>query len=170
MRQDAWLLLWLLLLSPLAWAGNDRPVKMGGAACVMAKFQGSTLDYVLITGKDHPQQAIAAGEAILREKGYDHYWKNVDIISTQTTSNYPFAYVIVVKADYQIKGGKRRVNYGCGFSPKSLSEAQWRALRDLQSHSWGWYPSYGFEVVEKLKYGSFKVEYLDLPADSPLAE
>jgi hypothetical protein len=161
MSKWLWLSLLLLGSGQIALAEKVRTIKMGGAACVMAKFKGNTLDYVLITGKDHPLEAIEAGEAILREKGYDRYWRNVDIISTQTTSNYPFAYVIVVKADYETQWGQRRINYGCGFSPKSLSEAQWRALRDLQSHSWGWHPNLGFEVVEKLKYGSFKVEYLD---------
>ena len=32
----------------------------GGAACVMAKFQGQTLDYALVYGKQHPVEAQEA--------------------------------------------------------------------------------------------------------------
>lgn len=155
LKTGVYQLLWMLLLLPMgavAEESREPEIKMGGAACVMAKWRGNTLDYVLIYGKDHPLDAIEEGENLLRKKGFDNYVKNVDIITSQATSNYPFAYVIVVKTSYKTKLGKLRTSYGCGFSPRSYSQAQWRALKDLQSYSWGWTPKAGFEVVEQFKY------------------
>ena len=34
-----------------------NPVHAGGAACVMAKFEGKTLDYALVYGTAHPVEA-----------------------------------------------------------------------------------------------------------------
>lgn len=130
----------------------------GGAACVMAKWQGNTLDYALVTGKDHPLDAQEAAEQILREKGYDDYmkdsrFKNVDILHSQAVTPLPHAYVIVIKSTYKTARGKDRTSYGCGFSSSSYRDAEWAAVRDMQAYSWGWKPDKdGYELVEQLKY------------------
>ena len=46
-----------------------NPVHAGGAACVMAKFEGKTLDYALVYGTAHPVEAQERAEA---ELGRDH--------------------------------------------------------------------------------------------------
>ena len=156
---------WLSLVGVLGWllAGlavaqesqpiDEPPIKMGGTACVMAKWKGSTIDYVFVFGKDHPLEALDEAETIMRNKGYGHYSKHdLEIIHPQTTTNYPFGYVIIVKSVYKTKLGDDRTSYGCGVSPRSYSEAQQRALRDLQNYSWGWYPHYGFEIVEQFSF------------------
>jgi hypothetical protein len=151
---------WLLMVGSLVLAGqcvaadaaDQQAIKMGGAACVMAKWQGDTLDYALVYGKEHPDDALREAEQLLADKGYASYRKGVDVRHPQAISSYPFAYVIVVKSTYKTQLGKSRTSYGCGFSPRSYSEAQWRALKDLQSYSWGWTPTLGFEVVKQFNY------------------
>ena len=145
-------LLSISLVSTAADPKTNKEKGWGGAACVMAKWQGNTLDYVLVYGKKHPVEAQEEGERMLSERGYADYKKHVDIMFNQAVSNLPHAYVIVVKTTYKTKLGKDRTSYGCGFSPKSYADAQWDALRDLQNYSWGWTPSLGFKVVEQLRY------------------
>jgi len=147
-----------LLLLTLPWlqaaqAGNVPPARMGGAACVMAKWQGNTLDYALVTGRSHPVEAQEAAEQILAEKGYARFGPNIDIRHAQAVSNLPHAYVIVLKTLYKTSRGKERTSYGCGFSAKSYEEALWAAMQDLQSYSWGWKPDRdGYQVIEKTRY------------------
>jgi hypothetical protein len=155
------LLLGLLILGS-GWLGAaQKPgrnpaekldVAIGGAACVMAKWQGDTLDYALVYGKQHPIEAVEEAERILASKGYDRNYKNVDIRHTQATALYPHGYVMVVKSVYKNWRGKEKTGYGCGFSMRSFTEARGRALNNLQSYSWGWMPSMGFEIVEQLRY------------------
>ena len=52
----------LVLCAALSWTPLANA---GGAACVMAKYQGETLDYALIYGKSHPSEAQEAAEAEL---------------------------------------------------------------------------------------------------------
>ncbi|MES9845000.1 MAG: hypothetical protein ABW162_15020 [Candidatus Sedimenticola sp. PURPLELP] len=125
----------------------------GGAACVMAKWQGNTLDYVLVHGKKHPLIAQEEGEKILREKGYSNYKANVDILHHQATSNLTHAYVIVVKTTYKTRRNRDRTSYGCGFSYAHFDHALQMALWDLQAFSWGWNnEKHGYEIVEQLRY------------------
>jgi len=147
----------ILLLSwlPAAFAATaGAPVSsMGGAACVMAKWQGNTLDYALVMGKSHPVEAQKAAEQMLAAKGYDKYGPNIDIRHAQAVTNLPHAYVIVLKTIYKTSRGKERTSYGCGFSAKSHDEALWAAMQDLQSYSWGWKPDRdGYQVIEKTRY------------------
>jgi len=146
----------MLVQMPAAMAadpGAKRPMIPGGAACVMAKWQGNTLDYALSYGKSHPVEAQEAAEKMLAEKGYANYKANVDIMHAQEFSHLPHAFVIVIKSAFKTVRGKDRVSYGCGFSQKSYRDAEYGAVRDLQSYSWGWKPDRdGYEIVEKLRY------------------
>ncbi|MET0106008.1 MAG: hypothetical protein ABW072_12835 [Sedimenticola sp.] len=129
------------------------PAETGGAACVMAKWQGNTLDYVLVYGKSHPAIAQEEGEKILKERGYDNYKANVSILHHQANTNLPHAYVIVVKTSYKTRRGKDRTSYGCGFSHAHFNHALVMALWDLKAFSWGWdEEKHGYEVIEQLRY------------------
>lgn len=125
----------------------------GSAACVMAKWQGNTLDYALVTGKSHVLESQEAAEALLRRKGYTSYRVNVDVLHPQALSNLPHAYAVVIKSSYKTSRGKDRTSFGCGFAADSRESALWAAMRDLQSHSWGWKPDRdGYEIVEQTRY------------------
>jgi hypothetical protein len=125
----------------------------GGAACVMAKFQGQTLDYALVYGKDHPVDAQEAAEAALRDKGYADYHRHLDVMRAQNLSDLDSAYVIVIKSEFEDWRGKSRSAMGCGFSPRSYTDAELDAVRDLQAYFWGWKPDqHGYEVVRKFTY------------------
>jgi hypothetical protein len=149
------LVLSLSLLSSVSAAEvvDTRPPLPGGAACVMAKWQGNTLDYALVTGMDRPDQAQEAARAILREKGYGRYVAGVDVTHPQGMSGLPHAYVVVIRSDYKTVRDKDRTSFGCGFSPRSYEDALWDAIRDLQRYSWGWVPDRdGYRVVERRRY------------------
>lgn len=124
-----------------------------GAACAMAKYQGETLDYALVTGRPHPVQAQEAAEEALRQKGYANYHRNLDVIRSQNLSDLEHAHVIVIRSDFEDWRGKRRSAMGCGFSAVSYRDAELDAVRDLQAHFWGWKPDqHGYEVVRKFEY------------------
>jgi hypothetical protein len=119
----------------------------------MAKWQGNTLDYALVTDKPHVLESQEAAEELLRRKGYEHYKVNVDVLHPQALTNLPHAYAVVIKTTYKTFRGKDRTSYGCGFAAESHESALWDAMRDLQSHSWGWKPDRdGYEVVEHKRY------------------
>lgn len=151
-------MLWLVAICGGSALAADGRQPMGGAACVMAKWQGNTLDYALVTGKAHPVEAQEAAEAILREKGYANYKKNVDVLHPQALTNLPHAFVVVIKSTFTTGAfksfrGRERTSYGCGFSGNSYDEALWEAIRDLQSHSWGWKPDRdGYQEIERKRY------------------
>ncbi len=129
------------------------PVMAGGAACVMAKYQGETLDYALVYGKSHPVEAQEQAEAELRDKGYGDYLKHLDVIRTQNLSNLEHAFVIVIRSEFTDFRDRQRSAMGCGFSASSYKEAEWDALRDLQSYFWGWKPDqHGYQLVRKFRY------------------
>ena len=56
-------------VSALILALMAGSVHAGGAACVMAKYQGATLDYALVYGKSHPVEAQEAAEDELQLRG-----------------------------------------------------------------------------------------------------
>lgn len=145
----AWLLgvsgAWLLMLGGTAVAG--------GAACVMAKWQGNTLDYALVTGRDHPDTAQQEARRQLHAKGYDDYAGGVDVTHAQGLSNLEHAFAVVIRSDFETWRGKPRTSYGCGFSAVSYQEALWEAVRDLQRYSWGWKPDRdGYRVIQQVRY------------------
>ena len=125
----------------------------GGAACVMAKFQGQTLDYALVYGKQHPVEAQEAAEAELRAKGYADYYKHLDIMRAQNLINLDQAYVIVIRSEFRDVRDKPRSAMGCGFARGSYRDAELDAVRDLQAYFWGWKPDqHGYQVERKFRY------------------
>jgi hypothetical protein len=141
------------LLSLLLVAFTGTADAAGGAACVMAKYRGETLDYALVYGKGHPDEAQEAAKAALRVKGYDSYHRNLDIIRPQAASFLDSAYVIVIRSEFADIRGKPRSAMGCGFSAASYADAELEAVRDLQVHFWGWKPDqHGYRVVRQFTY------------------
>jgi len=135
------------------YAASSISAHAAGAACVMAKFQGQTLDYELVLTQGHPVEAQEEAEQRLREKGYGDYYKHLDIIRAQNLTNLPHAYVVVIRSQFKDQRGKDRSVVGCGFSSKSYDDGLWDALRDAQSYFWGWKPDRdGYEVVQKQRY------------------
>lgn len=145
MRIPPYLILTVALLGAQAQAG--------GAACVMAKYQGKTLDYALAYGTSHPVEAQEAAEAELRAKGYGDYYRHLDVIRAQNLTDLPHANVVVIRSLFKDIRDRDRSAMGCGFSALSETEAEWDAVRDLQVHFWGWKPDvHGYEVVRRLRY------------------
>lgn len=142
-----WPALMLLIVCMSGQAGA------GGAACVMAKYQGKTLDYALVYGKSHPVEAQEAAEDALRAKGFANYLRNLDVIRGQNLTALQHARVIVIRSEFDDIRGKPRSAMGCGFSATSYRAAELDAVRDLQVHFWGWKPDqHGYEVVQKFSY------------------
>ena len=125
----------------------------GGAACVMAKYQGQTLDYSLVTGTAHPDDAQEAAKQELRAKGYGDYKKHLDVMRAQNLTDLERAYVVVIRSEFKDWRGKDRSAMGCGFSTQSYRGAELDAVRDLQAYFWGWKPDqHGYQVVRQLQY------------------
>ena len=140
-------------LSSLMVALLVGSVHAGGAACVMAKFQGETLNYALVVGKAHPFEAQEAAEDELRAKGYADYAKHLDVMRAQNLSNLEHAHGIVIRSEFRDWRGKDRSAMGCGFAPGSYQAAELDAVRDLQAYFWGWKPDqHGYEVVRKFRF------------------
>jgi hypothetical protein len=140
----------LLISGVLLFKGQ---VLAGGAACVMAKYQGQTMDYALVHGRTHPADAQEAAKAELREKGYGDYRNHLDVMRAQNLSNIDHAYVIVIRSDFKDWRGKDRSAMGCGFHTQSYRAAELDAVRDLQAYYWGWKPDqHGYQVVRKFQY------------------
>lgn len=128
-------------------------VHAGGAACVMAKFEGKTLDYALVYGTAHPVEAQERAEAELRAKGYGDYKKHLDVMRAQNLTDLERAYVVVIRSEFKDIRGRDRSAMGCGFSSTSYRDAEFDAVRDLQAYFWGWKPDqHGYEIVRQLQY------------------
>ncbi|MGB5254273.1 MAG: hypothetical protein WBN68_16295 [Sedimenticolaceae bacterium] len=140
-----------LLLFLLAVLGSAAHA--GGAACVMAKFEGKTLDYALVFGTAHPAEAQERAEAELRVKGYGDYKKHLDVMRAQNLTDLAHAYVVVIRSEFKDIRGRDRSAMGCGFSSSSYRNAEFDAVRDLQAYFWGWKPDqHGYEIVRQLQY------------------
>jgi len=141
----------ILLLAGLFLTGDHSLA--GGAACVMAKYQGQTLDYALVHGKSHPAEAQEAAIDELRQKGYGDYLKHLDVMRAQNLSKDDHGYVIVIRSEFQDVRGKDRSAMGCGFHAQSYRAAELDAVRDLQAYFWGWKPDlHGYAVVRQFQY------------------
>jgi len=143
----------IMFISLLFVVFSHQAAQAAGAACVMAKFQGQTLDYELVITKGHPVEAQEEAEARLRKKGFANYYKNLDIMRAQNLTNLPSAHVVVIRSEFIDQRGKPRSAMGCGFHPDSYEEALWDAIRDTQNYFWGWKPDRdGYEIVKKVRY------------------
>lgn len=143
------LLLYLVLLvgSPISGQAATPPVSSnsGGAACVVAKTQGNSLDIAWIIGAQSVADAIDQARQLLRERGFKQLFP-------QANSSQSHGWMVIVKTVYSNSRGRKRTSYGCGFSSLSAAAAENNALVDLQSYSWGWRPELGHQVVEKQHY------------------
>lgn len=125
----------------------------GGAACVIAKYNGVVLDYEFIYGKSHPVEAQEEGIQKLWDRGYGNYYKDLDVTMPQNLSNLEHAFVVIIRSDFKDTLGREKSAMGCGFSANSYEDAQWDAIHDLQSYYWGWKPDkHGFEVLRLIRY------------------
>jgi hypothetical protein len=141
------------LIALMGLFGFNGAVSAGGAACVMAKYRGQTLDYALVVGKAHPAEAQEQAEDELRKKGYADYHRHLDVIRAQNLTDLDSAYVIVIQSEFKDIRGKDRSAMGCGFSNRSYSDAELDAVRDLQAYFWGWKPDqHGYAVLRKFTY------------------
>jgi hypothetical protein len=124
---------------------------LAAAACVVAKKQGSSL---AVEWTARPGVAVDTlveeAKQRLRERGFGR--ERYEGLFPQANSPLEHGHLIVVRTRYPNARGRLRVSYGCGFSDVSEREAEWAALRDLQSYSWGWVPSKGYEVIDRSRY------------------
>lgn len=143
----------LLLLMTTAACAAGTPDGRGGAACVMAKWQGNTLDYALVTAAAGREAAQEAARAELKARGYGRFGPGVDITHPQAATALAHAFVVVIRSDYKTWRKQDRTSYGCGFSAAGYDDALWAAIRDMQRYAWGWLPDRdGYQVVEKRRY------------------
>lgn len=121
-----------------------------GGSCAVAKKLGNSIAIEWVANEyDSAETAIYKAKKTLIDKGY-RKWKQ-DVF-TQASSDLPHAHFVVIESTYKTTRNKQRTSFGCGFSDISAKEAEWAALRDLQSYSWGWKPSLGYELVKQLQY------------------
>lgn len=127
-----------------------------GAICVVALWKGSVLDYVFLTGEQHPFELQEKAEAMLAEKGYHDYGRGLDIRHPRGQSYLNNGYAVVLEARYippYRKVQNERRSIGCGFSKKSYDDALWDAIHDMQTHDWSWVPDRdGYKAIEKVRY------------------
>lgn len=127
-----------------------------GAICVVALWKGSVLDYVILTGPEHPHVLQEKGEAMLAEKGYDDYDRGLDIRHARGQTYLNSGFAVVIEARYVPpfrKVQKERRSLGCGYSAKSYDDALWEAIRDTQTRDWSWVPDRdGYKVIEKIRF------------------
>ncbi len=129
---------------------THRPLQASGA-CVVVKNMGDSLaiEWVARPGIT-VEAAVSEAERRLAGQGYgrDRY----EDLFSQANTALEHAHLIIVRSQYPNARGRQRTSYGCGFSTENPTEAEWAALRDIQSYSWGWVPSKGYEVIERLRY------------------
>jgi GMP synthase-like glutamine amidotransferase len=136
-------------LSSLLLALGATTLQAGGA-CAVAKKHGQSTAIEWVAGPD--ETAVSAQEKAMNKllaAGHRHRYSDVH---SQEITNLKHAYVVIVRSEFETIRKKKRVSYGCGFHPKSSRDAEWEALKNLQSYSWGWYPNMGYEIVEKFRY------------------
>ncbi len=142
------LLLYLTLVFCLALT-NARV--QAAAGCVVVKKQGNSLAIEWVAQPGVTVEAVVEeARRRLKEQGFGQ--DRFEDLFPQANTSLEHAHVVMVRTEYTNARGRQRVSYGCGFSEVSEHEAEWAALRDLQSYSWGWVPSKGYEVTERSRY------------------
>jgi hypothetical protein len=123
---------------------------MAGASCAVAKRLGNSLAIEWVASPDESvDAAIHKAKQKLLAQGYRKRGQDVHV---QASSPLRHAYMVIVKTTYTTRTGRSRTSYGCGYSPRSVREAQQAALYDLRNYSWGWKPEMGYEVLQSLRY------------------
>lgn len=133
----------LLLALPILAEATDDPA--AGAACVIAKKLGNSLDIAWTTEAASVADAIHLAKQALRRRGYSYLFP-------QANSDQPHGWMVIIKTAYLNARGRPRTSYGCGFSPLSEMAAEQDAVDNLRSYSWGWRSDFGYQVVEKTAY------------------
>ena len=118
---------------------------MAGSACVVAKQQGDSQDIEWSIAQPSVSIAIETAKDALRKRGHEY-------VFPQANSSIPHGWLVAIKSRFTTFSGRQRISYGCGFSEKSVKEAEELAVVDLQSYSWGWHADHGYEVIKTLKY------------------
>jgi hypothetical protein len=132
----------LFLLSPTAG--------YAGGSCVVAKKLGNSLAIEWVAGVEESGfSATEKAKNRLQEQG--HKGRYIDV-HPQALTDLPHAHVVILKSSYKTIRGKMRTSYGCGFDAGSLEAAEYKAVDNLRSYSWGWKPETGYEVMERFSY------------------
>jgi hypothetical protein len=125
-------------------------VGLAGGSCVVAKKLGNSLAIEWVAGAEETGfSATEKAKQRLLEQG--HKGRYIDV-HPQALSDLHSAYVVVVKSSYRTVRGKMRTSYGCGFDAGSVEAAEYRAVDNLRSYSWGWKPETGYEVLQRFSY------------------
>jgi len=121
-----------------------------GAACVVAKRLGNSLAIEWVaSAEESAASALEKAERKLLDQGYRTKGQDVH---AQAGSELRHAYMVIVKTQYITAIGSNRTSYGCGYSPRSVAEAEQAAVYDLRNYSWGWKPEFGYAVTKSLRY------------------
>jgi hypothetical protein len=126
-----------------------------GGACVVSKELGNSLALEWIANaKDTASSAIEKSITNLNNQGFGK--KKLRDVHVQATTQLDHGYMIIIKTKYKTpyktKLGDTRTSYGCGFSAKSLVDAERAAANNLRSYSWGWKSEFGYELHAKHKF------------------
>ena len=137
----------IALALPLVLLGTQVEA---GAACVVAKKQGNSLALEWAASpRINAAMAINEAQQRLIDEGYRTKGQDVH---AQAVTELPGAYMVIVKTQYTTLRGRQRTSYGCGYSPRSVADAERAAVYDLRNYSWGWKPAMGYEVYKAFRY------------------
>ena len=136
----------IALIGLLLFTSSSSFAESGGAACVVAKsLYGVAQDIVWVTGKKHPLIAIEEGKALIKEKGYRNSFP-------QESYNYLHGYMVIIEANFINGRGKKRRNFGCGFSRISYEHAETLAKLNLTGYAWDWKDKFGYKIYHKEQF------------------
>ncbi len=146
-RKSVFVLCFMLLSIP-------RPAVSGGA-CTVAKELGNSLAIEWIAdAKTTVDNAIENTKVSLQGQGYTK--QKLRDVHVQASTHLTHGYMVIIKTKYKTpyktRIGHIRTSYGCGFSDKSLADAEQAAVGNLRSYSWGWKSEYGYELHAKHEF------------------
>ena len=149
LRSFRWVLFSLLSASILLLI-TPTPLQ-AGTACVVAKELGNSLAIEWVASyNESAESALEKAKERLAADGFKRQ-KMLDV-HAQGSSDLDHGFVLILRAEYSNWRGKKRVSYGCGFSPLSSKDAGQAALDNLRSFAWGWKAEDGYEVIEDRQF------------------
>jgi hypothetical protein len=117
---------------------------------VVAKKQGNSLALEWAASpRINAAMAINEAQQRLIDEGYRTKGQDVH---AQAVTELPSAYMVIVKTQYTTLRGRQRTSYGCGYSSRSVADAERAAVYDLRNYSWGWKPAMGYQVHKAFRY------------------